>query len=30
MSTNPFDDEDSVFYALINNVGQYGFLGVER
>lgn len=23
MSTNPFDDEDGVFYALINNEGQY-------
>jgi MbtH protein len=23
MSTNPFDDEDGVFYALINDEGQY-------
>lgn len=23
MSTNPFDDEDGTFYALINDEGQY-------
>ena len=23
MSTNPFDDENGIFYALINNEGQY-------
>ncbi|ODU06959.1 MAG: antibiotic synthesis protein MbtH [Pseudonocardia sp. SCN 72-86] len=23
MSTNPFDDEDGSFYALINDEGQY-------
>lgn len=23
MSTNPFDDENGTFYALVNNEGQY-------
>jgi MbtH protein len=23
MSTNPFDDEDGTFYALVNDEGQY-------
>ena len=23
MSTNPFDDEEGAFYALINHEGQY-------
>lgn len=23
MSTNPFDDEDGVFHALVNDEGQY-------
>jgi len=23
MSANPFDDEDGVFYALVNDEGQY-------
>jgi hypothetical protein len=30
MSTNPFDDENGIFYALINNEGQYSLWPTYR